>query len=140
MVEVGQVEDLEVDAPGADLGVAADLVDDLGGGARQPVGPQLVGIAADRGGPAGDLLFVLADAGDQRVGVHEGIRVAAGLLGGGAHPAELALAVLEGGEGHVELVGVPRGEPGCADGAVAADERRDLGLGRLGERRGRVRS
>jgi hypothetical protein len=51
VVQVVQVEDLETEAPGADLGVAASVPDDLWGKSGQTVGPQLVGLAADRGGP-----------------------------------------------------------------------------------------
>lgn len=108
------------------------------GEAGQAVEPQLVGLAADRGGPAGDLRLVPADADDEGVGVGQIVAVAAGLLGGGAYPAELALAVLDGSEGDVELVGVLCGQPRGAGGAVAADEHGDLLLRGLGQR-GRVR-
>src|SRR5690606_20673076 len=78
-----------------------------------------------------DALPIYAD--HQGVGEDDVVRVTARLLRGGADPAELPLAVLDGREGHVELVGVPGGQPGGADGAVAADEHRDPGLDRLGQ-------
>lgn len=37
MVQVVQVEDLETEAPGADLGVAASVPDDLGGNPARPL-------------------------------------------------------------------------------------------------------
>jgi hypothetical protein len=50
VVEVGEVQDLEVDAVSADLGVLTDLGDYLGRAAGQALLAQFVGRPADRVG------------------------------------------------------------------------------------------
>ena len=48
VIQVGHVQDLQVDAACADLGESTDRVHHLGGCARGAVGAQLVDLAADR--------------------------------------------------------------------------------------------
>src|SRR5690606_26094026 len=66
VVEVVHVEDLEVDALGAQLAEPADLVDQLAGRARQPVLAQLRHVPADGVGAAPQLGLVPAAADDLR--------------------------------------------------------------------------
>ena len=98
-----EVEHLQVDPLRAGLGVPAQDVDRLGRRAGDAVRAQLVHLAADRGGPAGDLGLVLAHAEHQRRAVDQGRRVAAGLLAGLADAGEQPRVVLGRGERHVEL-------------------------------------
>ncbi len=96
MVQVVEVEDLEVDLLRAGLGITADLLDDLGREPARPLAFSSSTSRADHGGPAGDIGVVLADAGDEGVGVGQRVRPRRRpLLGGGLDPAELAPGVLD---------------------------------------------
>jgi hypothetical protein len=98
---------------------------------------EFLDLPSDRRGTAGDLGLVPAHAEHQRRAADHGRGVAAGLLARLADPAEQADVLLGGQERHVELAGVPRGQPRRALRARAADEDRDAALlDRLGQCRG----
>ena len=90
VVEVVEVEDLEVDPREPAVRVAADLVDHLVGRAGQSVRLEFVHLPSDGGRPAGHLGVVLADADDQRVGVHQVVRRSRRRLRGGRAPGRTA--------------------------------------------------
>ena len=78
VVGVVKVEPVKVEALGARLDERGQAVDHLGDGAGGAVGPQLVGLAADGGGPAPVGLLVVAAADDERRRHDQGGRVAPG--------------------------------------------------------------
>jgi len=88
VVQVGQIEHLQVDALRSDLGVLGDLGYDLPGRAADAVFARLGGLAADRGGPAAELCFVLSAAHRVSHGIGDGIGVAADGLAGRADACE----------------------------------------------------
>src|SRR5205823_6376886 len=112
VVQVVQVHRLQVDPGGADLGVAADPVHDLSGGAGQATLAQLVRVLADRVGPAAYLGLVPTAAQRQRVGQPQRLGVPIDALAGGAHPLEQLPAAVHRLERQVELVRELRGQRG----------------------------
>ena len=126
MVEVGEVEHLQVHAARAQLGEVAELVDDLVGRADQADIAQIVQLLAealaDRGRTARDLGVVATDADRLRSRVDQ--RIPAGSSLCSTNPVKYLGAAGDRPERDVELVGVPRGELGCAALATAADDDR----------------
>ena len=136
MFEVGQVEDLEVDAVGACRSPAIDHRGGFLGAARDPVGAQLIGLPPDRCGPASEGRLVLPDADHERAGDAQARGVATDRLAGPANIRHLRGECLEVAERHVELGRVGRGERrSSACSATTDHDRRTAGLLRL--RKGR---
>src|SRR5205085_2371205 len=76
-----------------------------------PLPPDPVDVLPDRLGAAGDLRVVASDTHGQGRAVDQGRRIPAGLGARLAHPGEQPRVLLRRVEGHVELGGVPGGQP-----------------------------
>ena len=77
VVEVRQVEHLEIDPGGTLLREGADLVDDLGSGPGQTVGPQLVDLPTNGTSPTAQGRLVVAQHDDLGGRVHQLVGVPA---------------------------------------------------------------
>ena len=103
MVEIVQIEDLEVDPFGADVGEATECLEQFGRRATQCVATELLGVLTDRLGPARHLRVVGPAAHDLRGRVLERAGIAAGLLTGCADASEGRFCVGNRQERQVEL-------------------------------------
>ena len=103
MVEVGEIEDLEVDPIGAGIGPRAKCRGDLLRRACRAVLSEFGGFASDGGGAPDDLVLVGSAAQHQRNRERHRRRVAIDGLAGGPDPIALSGEELDGYERDVEL-------------------------------------